>query len=908
MRKKADPYGCISFQCRTRQGLTVSVLILFLLCPAVIYGKSDIKKKPSDQEVSYPCPSSCTCIELKPKSQGSSVEQDLGFDEESGTSFNNKSKEKTEILKNGIKLTCQNPSLIVSVKSLNFSPLLIENALHIDLSGNCLSKLSPDDFKSESYSSVQKLFLKNNQVGQIDLNAFATLKNLKYLDISNNQLTYFPSEIIEPLENLERLKLSGNPLVCDCNLSSLLIRATARNIKLQGACSEPTRLKDRPLNRLAPEELTCPPEDSFVIEIRPNTNQIVFEGDPLKLSCKFKVGRVISPIWTHTNSNNQTATISGDGAAEVITGNRGTEQGTVTESQLVIRHLFQQHGGTWTCSWGGRSASVEVTVLSLTTPTCPSQVTASNKGRYSWPRTMASLKVVLPCQANPTLQAFRVCGSSGHWDEPDFNSCFYLSEVTKVLEQFAKTNLTFSKTSALESVRRLKSYLMDVTNLTDPHEAIFVTQTLHNYLEASGKHPELLPLIMDVFTILMRQNATILADCRHGLLGLLQQSALKTPVFEYQSSGLAIEKCTITGRPSLAGSCVWRYVLETGGAKGDPSRIKQRPRYRVGCGQNASGAGEVEGSVRIPLITDGFLSDQNVVLSLILNTNMFGSQKSKQLATLVLGVTTGHITNLINRTTPFLITMRVLRAVGPRDRLVGARWNQYADQWSPEQCQTLRSPEVASDNSTVTFQCCCGFGFFAAFVTPDEDTIEVEEPVTQKNGDIAAPFIPFRPQPLHLLPSPVYVGSVIGMLCHLTAFLCYIIHRPRLRMTPSTWHALINTWLSSAFLMVTFTLGVRPILGKVPCQVTGLLLHYLTLSSLLWTVVNASNLYKHLTKNSRADGEPDSSQMEEAQPLGHDSHAKPALRFYLVGWGVPLIVVVCLTSTSKFRYLIIIFH
>ena len=76
----------------------------------------------------------------------------------------------------------------------------------------------------------------------------------------------------------------------------------------------------------------------------------------------------------------------------------------------------------------------------------------------------------------------------------------------------------------------------------------------------------------------------------------------------------------------------------------------------------------------------------------------------------------------------------------------------------------------------------------------------------------------------------------------------------------------------------------------------GLLLHYLTLSSLLWMVVNASSLYKHLTKASQTDSSEgmDSSLMEEALAtgaLGHDSATKPALRFYLIGWGVPLIVV-----------------
>jgi hypothetical protein len=97
--------------------------------------------------------------------------------------------------------------------------------------------------------------------------------------------------------------------------------------------------------------------------------------------------------------------------------------------------------------------------------------------------------------------------------------------------------------------------------------------------------------------------------------------------------------------------------------------------------------------------------------------------------------------------------------------------------------------------------------------------------------------------------------------------------------------------------MFAFTLGVRPAFflgGKMGCQTAGLLLHYLTLSYLLWMVVNASSLYKHLTKLARTETESgDSSHsMEDALAAGHDSPTKPALRFYLIGWGIPLIVVV----------------
>ena len=882
-------------------GVRLTLILIIILCAlesSLIYAKTEFPKKNVDVQPTSLCPATCTCSEQKLKPQGS-VEQDISSNnhEEVVENLNVKSKTKPEILKSGIKVQCQNPAFIVSVKKLNLQTLLVENVVQYDLSGNSLTKLSSEDFASGNYLMLQKLLLKNNQIEEIAADTLAPLKNLKYLDLSNNQLKNFSSAIIENLTNLERVKLNGNPLKCDCQLSALLTYVSSHNIRLQGTCSEPARLKDRSLTRLVLEELACPPEDQVSVEIRPNTNQIVFEGDPLKLACKFKAGRAVAPSWLHRNANNQTATVSAGGAVELTTSSRGTDQGTVTESQLFIRQLLPRHGGVWACSWGGRTASVEVTVLSLTTPTCTSQVTVSNKGRYNWPRTISNLKVVLPCQANPNLQAFRLCGALGNWEEPDLNSCFYLSEVTKVLEQFAKTNLTFSKTSALESARRLKSYLTDVVSLTDPHEAIFVTQTLHNYLEVSGKHPELLPIIMDIYSTLITQDPQILADSRHGLVGVLQQAPLKTTEFDYRSSSLAVEKCAIVGKSLSAGTCTWRRTLESTSSKPATSKPKASSRYQASCGQtNSTGAGgSIEASVRVPLIAEGTFSEQSIVLSLVLSTNAFVSAKMKPLATPVLGISSGPVTNLINRTTPFVMSMRLIRAIGPSDRLVGARWNQYTDQWSPEQCQTLKSSGLMSEGDSVTFQCCCGFGFFAAFTTQDDlDEHNLVEQSTTRSGSNIVPGAPLYPgQLLYLLPSPVYVGSVIGLLCHLTAFLCYLIHRRRLRMTQPTRHSLINTWISVGLLMVAFTLGVRPVLGKVPCQVAGLLLHYLTLSSLLWMVVNASSLYKHITKSSRnADPELNSSLMEEAMAVGHDSPPKPALRFYLIGWGIPLIVVV----------------
>ena len=217
----------------------------------------------------------------------------------------------------------------------------------------------------------------------------------------------------------------------------------------------------------------------------------------------------------------------------------------------------------------------------------------------------------------------------------------------------------------------------------------------------------------------------------------------------------------------------------------------------------------MEASVRIPLATDQVtvsLLEQSVVLSLTTGTNPFvNSQSALSMATAVVGITSGHVTNLINRTVPFMVTLRVNNA-GHR-RLVGARWNPYKDMWSVDQCQTTYPDGSAS--GWVTFQCCCGFGFFAALVDDTAASVEQRNNISGLVGGR-----------LQLLPAPVYVGSVMCLLSHATTIVSYVVHQQRLHMTQPSKHALINGWISMALIVVVFTLGVRPLFDRVTCQVS----------------------------------------------------------------------------------------
>ncbi|XP_039525181.1 adhesion G protein-coupled receptor A3 [Pimephales promelas] len=64
------------------------------------------------------------------------------------------------------------------------------------------------------------------------------------------------------------------------------------------------------------------------------------------------------------------------------------------------------------------------------------------------------------------------------------------------------------------------------------------------------------------------------------------------------------------------------------------------------------------------------------------------------------------------------------------------------------------------------------------------------------------------------------------------------------------------------------------------CQAVGIVLHYSTLATALWSGVTARNIYKQVTRKAKRYEE-----LDEPPPP-----PRPMLRFYLIGGGIPIIV------------------
>jgi kekkon-1 len=82
----------------------------------------------------------------------------------------------------------------------------------LDMSGSNLQTLPGETFRRAELLNLQRLFLRNCRLGQIDDKAFEGLTNLIELDLSHNLLTSVPSATFQYITSLRDLTLASNPI------------------------------------------------------------------------------------------------------------------------------------------------------------------------------------------------------------------------------------------------------------------------------------------------------------------------------------------------------------------------------------------------------------------------------------------------------------------------------------------------------------------------------------------------------------------------------------------------------------------------------------------------------------------------------------------------------------------------
>ncbi|KAG8332188.1 hypothetical protein J6590_026358 [Homalodisca vitripennis] len=127
------------------------------------------------------------------------------------------------------------------------------------------------------------------------------------LRLSQNFLSQIKEGTFDELASLKQIDLTNNPLVCDCGLWWILEWARNTSVKFSPLpkCSAPPLLRGQPLRKLKGGSQCAWPQsefDSAALELNPNHNQVVFEGDTLHLQCRALTAEVdaddtVSWVW-----------------------------------------------------------------------------------------------------------------------------------------------------------------------------------------------------------------------------------------------------------------------------------------------------------------------------------------------------------------------------------------------------------------------------------------------------------------------------------------------------------------------------------------------------------------------------------------------------------------------------------
>ncbi|XP_071443101.1 adhesion G protein-coupled receptor A3 [Hetaerina americana] len=866
--------------------------------------------------------------------------------------------------KNGnYKVKCQDTSLkLTSLQDFDLDKLP-SNTVHLDLSDNGITVLPRAGFSH--LELLEKLDLKNNKIKFVEPHAFHNLSSLKRLDLSGNKISEINGSMIEGIQALERLKVSennisqishgafsvlpklkylnltSNPFTCDCHLlwlSEWINNVSHVKIISPLKCKSPEALKDKPIKKLGSQEMTCiqaesvgrvnDSEKGIRIELRPSADQVVFEGDSLLLWCQVWVSGMAKVWWTWDGSIELSSKFHHDVS---VTTRHIPEKGQV-EVSLNIDSLLKEHAGRWDCNAaaGHRnlSSSISILVISNDTRYCPETVTSTNKGLYLWPQTVVGTTVELPCAGESSVMevgsitktkfplpvASHHCSEEGIWEGLNTTSCVYLSDTTKALEQFAKMNLSLSNAEVLESAERLLNFTADGKNLQDMMDIVFISKTVENYLTFVGQEKELCPVLVDLVGVTSKLPSSLLTSAQledgacNRLVGAVESVAVNYS-HSFSKPEMAVEKILVKRDTYLGITCTWYSKT---GATGKISRLfycfPSNKSSIIGAPDKI-----IEASIQVPstlfyqLELQGYQlpsTPPQIMASAFENsrlfprilTNTMKHSDGKEITSCVVGskLVGAEVHNL---TDPVYVMIRAPVEATPDPLDDGeeghggtsgggrgswlVRWNRDMNEglggWSEDGCHL--SHFLSADNLLV-FRC-DSLGHFALL-----RDIPAKAGKSRRWGGMA----------FHFSHPAVYAGSFIGFFSMLVAISTYVIFHASIRMSRKAKHSLVNTWLALSLLLMVFSLGIRQTGHFRLCQVVGLLLHYLILSSLLWMVVTLSNMYKKLTKSDSFDGGHD-----DEPPPDHPPK-KPMLGFYLVGWGIALIICGISAAVNKRNY------
>uniref|UniRef100_A0A8C2Q3L1 Adhesion G protein-coupled receptor A3 n=1 Tax=Cyprinus carpio TaxID=7962 RepID=A0A8C2Q3L1_CYPCA len=731
------------------------------------------------------------------------------------------------------------------------------------------------------------------------------------MNLSENKFSSLSQGIFDSLGSLKILEFDSPYLLCDCNLQWLVVWIKEKAIGVKETrCSFPRSLQSQLITSLRPETLTCDaPLELPSFQMTPSQHQIVFQGDSLPFQCMASfVDEDMQVLWYQDGKM-----VEPDVTQGIYIEKSMVQNCSLIASALTIYNIQPGFTGNWECrvrtSRGNNTRTVHIVVLESSAKYCLPDRVSNNKGDYRWPRTLAGITAYLPCKRQVSgagiysgssaedRRAWRRCGRSGQWAEDDYSHCEYMKDVTRVL--YIINQMPLNLTNAVQTAQQLLAYTAEAPNFSDKVDVIFVAEMIEKISRFAEKYKELGDVMVDISSNLMLADERVLwmaqreARACSRIVECLQRIALLrisngALAYSTNSHNIALEAHAIKASSFNGMTCtLFQKLLQerTPVAHFSPRDPDVNPErqlsFKCNVTSNLSALAlkntVVEASLQLPpslfssLGSSGQAEEAVYKLHLLAfrNSKLFpptgnstllsDGSKRRSVVTPVILTKIGRNTHsgfpLKNLQSPVNVTLR--RFLHGSDA-VPSFWNFSLlggqGGWQSDGCRILHQ----DDN--LTTMSCDSLNNYALLMD------------LNRTGNDTYSFEPLHPV--------IYATAIILVLCLLSVIVSYIYHHKSVRVSKKCWHMLVNLCLHFLLTCAVFVGGINQTYNASICQAVGIVLHYSTLASALWSGVTARNIYKQVTRKAKRYEE-----LDEPPPP-----PRPMLRFYLIGGGIPIIV------------------
>ncbi|XP_053573724.1 adhesion G protein-coupled receptor A2 [Bombina bombina] len=775
----------------------------------------------------------------------------------------------------------------------------------LDLKNNLISRMEPGAFLG--LTELKRLDISNNRIGCVDSASFKGLSSLSRLILSGNIFSSLNSGVFDELPSLKLVDFSSEFLTCDCHLRWVpsWTKNGSAQISDRTMCVFPSSLRDWPLRNLKENQLTCEriPE-LHTHQLIPSLRQVVFQGDRLPIQCTASyLGNNTQIIWFHNGRP-----VEEDEEMGIILEKTIIHDCTFITSELILSNILVSANGEWECNvlteHGNISKKVELVVLETSASYCPAERVSNNRGEFRWPRTLAGITSYQSCLQFPFTsvsltavgqenKAFRRCDRSGQWEEGDYSNCLYTNDITRVLYTFVLTPINAS--NVLTLAHQLRMYTAEAANFSDMMDVIYVAQMMEKFVGLVDHVRQLADVMLKVASNMMQVDDHILwlAQVEDKACSSIVQTVEKIASMTLSSNSqdlyvntrnIALQAYLIKPDSYVGLSCTAfqaRHESRSGHKQNMDRKVQesdshadQHLKFHCTTGRTNISLSNFHvknslalASVHLPPSLFAFSSSPSCKLQVLAfkNGKLFRSVgnssrlaedgKRRSISTPVIYVGTRGC-GISNLTDPVIVTLRHL--VKGSDPLP-AQWNFKALEgyggWNSEGCQLL------SQEPNITSMQCHQLSNFA--ILTELSTFYQN---TQNGTEVLHPVI--------------YSCTAILLLCLFTTIITYIVNHSSIQISRKGWHMQLNLCFHIAMTSAVFAGGINLTGYLIVCQVVSILLHYSSLSTLLWMGLKARVIYKELTHKPQPPQEG-----EATQPLH-----RPMLRFYLIAGGIPLII------------------